>query len=260
MSESGWNPRTIALATVLLLSLGANVLLFQRLRDQYKAEQLVRLDPTGHAVFSAESEALAASASQSRRIVLFGDSRIAAWSPSIRLEGYELVNRGWGGETTAQALLRVERDVIAVRPAAVVVQLGVNDLKAIGLMRPEERSTAIDGCLERLTAIVERLRARSIPVVLLTIFPTGSTPLHRLPFGLGGTQLAVDAVNARLKTLQTPGVTLVDSASRLCQGDRLRAEYVQDALHLSAAGYRALNPAVEQALREALDPHYPITH
>jgi lysophospholipase L1-like esterase len=259
MSESGWNPRTIVLATVLLLSLGANLLLFLRLRDQYKAEQLVRLDPTGHAVFSAESEALAASASQGRRIVLFGDSRIAAWNPSIRLEGYQLVNRGWGGETTAQALLRVERDVIALQPAAVVVQLGVNDLKALGLMRPEERPTAIDGCFERLAAIVDRLRARSIPVVLLTIFPTGSAPLQRLPFGFGETQAAVDAVNVRLKALEAPGVTLVDSASRLCQGDELRAEYVQDELHLSAAGYLALNPAVEQALRDALDPHHPIT-
>ena len=81
------------------------------------------------------------------RIVFFGDSLTegvdgapylgilaerAAADP--RLRGVELVNAGIGGDTAEHLLARVERDVVARQPDAVLVQVGNNDCTTL-LMR-----------------------------------------------------------------------------------------------------------------------------
>ena len=89
--------------------------------------------------------------------MLFGDSRIEAWDSPPPVEGVEFVNRGWGNEATGQAVLRLERDVIALRPATVVIQYGINDLKGIGLF-PGRDEEIVLGCRRNLESMVARLR------------------------------------------------------------------------------------------------------
>lgn len=82
------------------------------------------------------------------RIVFFGDSltegidgasylRVlgerAAADPGLR--GVEMINAGVGGDTTEHLLARLERDVLAQRPDAVVVFVGANDCTTLLLRR-----------------------------------------------------------------------------------------------------------------------------
>ena len=65
------------------------------------------------------------------RVVFFGDSITDNWSkPGYGgfFPGKPYVNRGIGGQTTAQMLLRFRADVIALQPKAVVILAGTNDI------------------------------------------------------------------------------------------------------------------------------------
>ena len=65
-----------------------------------------------------------------KRIVCFGDSITAKGYPEVMaklLGGVEVVNAGVGGNTTAMALKRIDKDVLARKPDVVVIFFGTND-------------------------------------------------------------------------------------------------------------------------------------
>ena len=121
--------RVLALIFVgsFLLSLAANVGLLRQSRHYKRLFYLTRLDPLGLAAFAGTPPVAEPGM---RRVVLFGDSRIAAWSLSAPA-GIQIVNRGVAGHSSAQALLRFAEHVAPLRPDLVVVQVGVNDLVAV---------------------------------------------------------------------------------------------------------------------------------
>lgn len=238
----------LGLALVALAgSLGAGALLYRRAVRTERDAAALRLDPTRAARFERLNRELAPPDSVTARVVFFGDSRIEQWGGLPDVPGTEPVNRGCGGETTAQLLLRLERDVIALAPRAVVLQAGINDLKEIGLFPAREREI-IEGCMDRLDTLVARLRARDIEVVMLTVFPVGKVPLTRRPIWSDRTRGAVTQVNDHLRAIAGPGVTVVDCDPLLGRGGRIDPRYELDTLHLNPAGYVALDGLLRPVL------------
>ena len=234
-------------AIVILLiagSIGLNLVLFRLALSRYKSEQRVRMDPTGAALYVRPNADLPPPEEGKPRVVLFGDSRISLWSPGIRLDRCEIVNRGWSGETTSQGLLRLDRDVIALRPRMVLIQEGINDLKGIGLFTREE-DAIVDQCAQNLEEIVTRLRDRGVEIVLLPIFPVGPVPLTRLPIWSDRIFDAVARVNKRLARLAGLHVTLIDCEPLLAEGGRMRPPFALDEFHLTSSAYRALDDFLE---------------
>src|SRR5262249_6135029 len=62
------------------------------------------------------------------RVVFMGDSITDGWPLDTAFPGKPYVNRGIGGQTTAQMLVRMYPDVIALQPAAVIILAGTNDI------------------------------------------------------------------------------------------------------------------------------------
>lgn len=81
--------------------------------------------------------------------------RLAARFPELAVE---LVNAGVGGDTVADNLTRLERDVLAVRPDLVIWQVGTNDA-LLGIDPATVRAGLEDG--------ISRLRAAGAEVVLM---------------------------------------------------------------------------------------------
>ena len=127
--EQGPRPRCInwpwalcLLATAaLVVSVLVNVALLRYSISEYRRAQKVRLDPAGAGRFDEANRNLPAPAQGEVRILLFGDSRVANWKPLPTLAGAQLVNRGHGGDTTAQLLLRLDRDVLTLQPGIVLL-------------------------------------------------------------------------------------------------------------------------------------------
>ena len=72
-------------------------------------------------------------------MVILGDS-LSAGTGAAKGEGFvdllqqrlgvEIVNRGIPGNTTAQGLARLDKDVLSLKPSLVIVELGGNDAAA----------------------------------------------------------------------------------------------------------------------------------
>ena len=245
MSPSLQRLLTGLLAGSFLLSLLANIALFRQSRHYERLFYITRLDPL--ALDRFDGAANPGEGSGTRRIIFFGDSRAAAW-PAPALPGTQIVNRGVAGHSSAQALLRFDAHVAPLRPQVIVVQVGVNDLVAVALLR-QNRAQIGATTLANIEAIVAKARALGATVVLTTIFPTARALPPRPEV-----QAAIGAVNRELLGLAGADVRVVDSAALLAGPDGyLLPAYADDELHLSAEGYAALNAALVPLLAEPVD-------
>jgi len=65
-----------------------------------------------------------------KRIVFMGNSITEGWSnfDSIFFSKNQFINRGIGGQTTPQMLLRFKQDVIDIKANIVIILAGINDI------------------------------------------------------------------------------------------------------------------------------------
>lgn len=126
--------------------------------------------------------AASAVAGEPLRIVTLGDSITKGARPGVteeqtfasliaaklREEGQtaEVVNVGIGGERTDQALERLERDVLALRPAVVAVMYGTNDSYVD--QGAQDSRIARDQYRDNLYALVRKLREAGVRPILMT--------------------------------------------------------------------------------------------
>jgi len=69
-----------------------------------------------------------------RRVVFLGDSITDGWRLDEYFPGKSYVNRGISGQTTSQMLVRMYPDVIALKPAAVIIFAGTRSGSAVPLI------------------------------------------------------------------------------------------------------------------------------
>lgn len=185
-----------------------------------------------------------------RRVVFLGDSITDFWNLASYFPGQPYINRGIGGQVTAQLLLRFTPDVVALRPAAVVILAGVNDVQ--GLLQQETASQIED----HWQAMADIADAHGIAVVFGSLLPVNDyTPAardvvrERKPDELR-------ALNAWLRAFcRRRHYAFADYAAVLAD-DRgaMRRDYTEDGIHPLAAGYARMAPvaraAIDQALRQ----------
>lgn len=236
---------SVALLACLVASLSANAYLVFQALDYYEAANAIRLDPVGLKVYAADRAKPNAGGPLA---IFFGDSRALMWPAPVTPTGYRILNHGIGFQTTAQILMRFDEDVALFHPTVVVIEAGVNDLKAIAEF-PERRAQIVDDCEANIARIVERSRDIGANVVVATVFDIGDVSLWRRPFWSSDVAAAVREVNAYLPKLAGEHVMLFDAGPILddAQG-RIQPAYQLDYLHLSSAGYSALNRKLTELL------------
>ena len=244
-------PLLLALVLLALAASGVlDVLLYRRADENYRRLSEAQLDPYGlkHPGFPPDA-AGPTTRPDSPIVLFFGDSRARGW-PAPNLPGFRFVNRGVGNQTTEQVRGRFDAHVGPLSPRVVVVQAGINDLKAIGLF-PGRRDEIVADCKANLREIVRRAAAGGAVVVVTTLFPPGDVPLDRRPVWSPDIERAVEEVNADLRTLASDRVIVLDAWKLLEDRGRLRDGYGVDTLHLNERGYGVLNAELEKVLRKA---------
>lgn len=235
----------IALVLTLLASLAGNGFLYAQLRGYYAELQATRLNPLGLDFHGDDVPAR----DGRTRLVLLGDSRVEDWRPGPAFDDLQVVPRGLDTQTSAQVLQRLPHHVLPLDPDVVVLQVGINDLKAIPLF-PELRDEIVGDLRAHIEHIVTSITSFGGRVVLTTIAPVGAIPLARRPFWSDDVQRAVDEVNAWLRGLAGPDVAVLDAFALLADDDgRAREGFSRDALHLTDAAYTALDAALDALLR-----------
>jgi acyl-CoA thioesterase-1 len=237
------------LLCLLFVSVVMNAVTGVQLRRAYVAFEVLAAEPTHERLYVSQNEAVRQHGSGRPLLVLFGDSRMQRWQPAPQFAGYETLNRGVGGETTAQMLHRFRADVLDLEPRVVVLEAGVNDLVAAGLS-PDRAAAIAQRTVENLEQMVQRARGAHIRVVLLSILPPGPPDLvRRLVWSERIAHLVGDCNQQMAKFENPPAVHIIDTA-RLLQDDtgRWKPGMLADTLHVTPAAYVQLQAAVQAVL------------
>ena len=180
------------------------------------------------------------------RIVFMGNSITEGWSqanPSF-FEGKPYINRGIGGQTTPQMLLRFRQDVIDLEPKIVVILAGTNDIaENTGPITLEEIHNNIQ-------SMVELAKANSITPIVCSVLPAYDYPWRpgKAP------NIKIPELNGMLKAMcTTEKVPYLDYFSAMADArNGLPAKYTTDEVHLTKEGYAVLEQMVKKAIETAL--------
>jgi lysophospholipase L1-like esterase len=184
----------------------------------------------------------------SQRVVFLGDSITDFWRLNEYFPGRDFVNRGISGQTTAQILGRFLPDVAALRPAAVLILAGTNDL-AHGITVQEIE--------DNLTAMGDLAKQHSIKPVFASLLPVSDYHKDADPSWertIARPPRLIQQVNAWLQDYcrrENFGyvnyyAALVDSSGQI------PADSSDDGLHPNARGYRLMSPIALQEIERTL--------
>ena len=167
-------------------------------------------------------------------VVLLGDSITWAGNWESRFPGVHLVNRGIPGYKTANVLNEMDA-TIALRPKKAFLMIGINDLLG---MAP------VDQVYDTTVAIVRRLQAAGIPVVMLATLECSRKSCVQ----------AVDWVREldhRLESFaRAQKIPYIDLNPKITDPDRgLLPAYTWDGLHLSEPAYVIWADAIRPYIR-----------
>jgi len=180
------------------------------------------------------------------RVVFMGNSITEGWL-NIRPEFFAdkpYVNRGISGQTTPQMLVRFRQDVVELNPAAVVILAGINDIA--GNTGP----STIEMIFDNIKSMCEIANANNIKVVITSVLPAFDFPWRQ---GLEPGPKVVH-LNALLKSYAAKeGYSYVDYFSAMTDGKNgLRKELGDDGVHPNVAGYKLMEPLLEETLSRIL--------
>lgn len=182
-----------------------------------------------------------------QRVVFMGDSITEEWSnlyaDYFDTEGY--INRGIGGQTTPQMLIRFKPDVIDLEPDIVVILAGTNDIA--GNTGPSNVKMITDN----IFSMAELARAHQIKVVLSSILPVFE---YEWAKEIKDVPATIDSVNDELKKyVNDHGLVYLDYFSSMVDERKgLNKDYTYDGVHPNQDGYILMSSLAQKVLSRLL--------
>ncbi len=198
--------------------------------------------------YAAENQKLQPPAAGEERVVFMGDSITDAWGRSVKapfFPGKPYVNRGISGQTTAQMLLRFYPDVVALKPKAVLILAGTNDIGGnLG-------AVTLESIENNLAAMSDIAHANGIRVILASLTPV--CDYHR-PQTAQRPPDKINELNRWIKDFAArKNYVYLDYFTSTADDKGLfKAEITNDGLHPNEAGYAIMAPLAQKAIDQAL--------
>jgi lysophospholipase L1-like esterase len=217
------------------------------LRKAYDVAQKKLQDWPNLARYHAANATVNPPAAGEKRVVFMGDSITDGWGRKNNdfFPGKPYLNRGIGGQTTPQMLIRFRPDVIALQPKVVVILAGTNDIA--GNTGP----STLEMIEDNLASMADLAKANGIKVVLSSVMPV--CDYHR-PQTERRPPAKIIELNKWIKSYaEKNGYVYLDYYTPMLDDKgMLKAEITGDGLHPNDAGYAIMKPLVEKAIAEAL--------
>jgi lysophospholipase L1-like esterase len=179
------------------------------------------------------------------RVVFMGNSITEGWSNFDKdfFINNPFVNRGIGGQTTPQMLIRFKPDVVNLNPKAVVILAGINDIAE------NTGPVTIENIAENIISMAEIAKANEIKVFICSTLPAIDFPWSP---GMDPGPKVVK-LNSILKNYcDSNNIPYVDYFSAMSdeKGGLKVPEYTtaEDLVHPNLAGYKVMEKIILKAL------------
>jgi lysophospholipase L1-like esterase len=214
----------------------------------YRDEQLRGADRDNLKRYADENARLGAPSANAARVVFLGDSITDGWHLSEYLSGRDFVNRGISGQITGEMLGRMMADVVDLKPAAVVVLAGTNDIA---------RGVPVATIKNNLTMIAALADVHHIRPVFASILPVSDYHKNvsaRFEMTRRRPPATILALNRWLQQFCAQhGYIYADYfASMVDSAGYLQSDLAEDGLHPNGKGYRLMAPIALNAIDRAL--------
>lgn len=185
------------------------------------------------------------------RVVFLGSSIFEFWTerdPEF-FENKAFVNRGVSGQLAPQLLVRFQQDVIALKPKAVIILAGSNDLAS------DRGHVTITDIMSSVKSMAELAKLHHIKVILCKYLPINQYPWRKdilnAAAGINSLNIAVDGY------AKANGFTVLDYFTALL-GDNLgpKPEWTIDGVHPNSEGYKIMETVTKDAIAQALISRY----
>lgn len=180
------------------------------------------------------------------RVVFMGNSITEGWMQDTTSFFYtkKYINRGIGGQTTPQMLVRFRADVIDIKADVVVILAGINDIA--GNTGP----STLDMIFDNIKSMVEIARANKVKVILSSVLPANDFPWRP---GLSPADQVVQLNSMINAYANKQGIVYLDYYTSMVDDQKgLKKEYTTDGVHPTLAGYKIMEPLAERAIAKVL--------
>jgi len=218
--------------------------------DQYRASRIAMFtDDFGQLErYRGANATLGPPAAGENRVVFFGDSITDMWKLADSFPGKPYVNRGIGGQTTPQMLVRFRQDVIDLHPKVLLILAGTNDIAGnTGPMRNEDIEADY-------ASMSELAHAHGIRVIFESVLPVHNYTERSKDFFAQRSRERILALNEWLKGYcEGSGDMYLDYFSAMVdEHGMMKKDLADDGLHPNAAGFKIMAPMAEAAIERDL--------
>jgi len=216
---------------------------FRATLDQ-KERQLRNPDRDNLHRYADADEKLAKPAPDQKRIVFLGDSITDGWRLNEYFPGRDFVNRGIGGQITGEMLGRMKADVIDLKPAAMLVLAGTNDIaRGVPL-------SAIENNLTMIADLADIYKIKPLFASVLPISDYHKDVSPRYEMSRQRPPATILELNRWIESFcRQRRYPYVDYFSPMVdQAGYMKAELADDGLHPNSAGYRVMGPIAMDAI------------
>jgi lysophospholipase L1-like esterase len=196
--------------------------------------------------YQGDNENLPAPVAGEKRVVFMGNSITEGWintDPDF-FKGRPYINRGIGGQTTPQMLVRFRQDVINLKPRVVVILAGINDIA-------ENTGPAkLKDVAGNIFSMAELAKTAGIKVILSSVLPAYAFPWRPDI----NPREAVVKLNVMLKAYAEKNhLGYIDYYTAMVNEDQgMKKDLATDGVHPNLAGYKIMEPLAEKEIAKAL--------
>jgi lysophospholipase L1-like esterase len=228
----------------LLLSI---ILLFNMEQNIFAQNEQLLNDWANLKKYKEENSKIGLPAPNENRVVFMGNSITEGWvqvCPEF-FSNNNYIDRGISGQTTPQMLVRFRQDVINLKPKAVVILAGTNDIA--GNTGP----STLEMIEDNIQSMVEIAKSNNIKVILCSVLPAFDYPWKP---GLNPAEKIV-TLNKWIKDYcEENNLTYVDFFTQMAdEHNGLKKVFSEDGVHPNKSGYEVMIPIVEKAIVETLN-------
>ena len=196
--------------------------------------------------YEQQNKQLTKPSEDGKRIVFIGDSITEEWGHlySEYFSNNLYINRGIGGQTTPQILIRFKPDAIDLYPDVINIFAGTNDIAGnTGL-------STVKMITDNIFTMAEVAIMKNIKVIISSILPVKNYPWSE---DITDAPSKINSINEIIKEyVNNNNLFYIDYFSHMVdKNEGLKSKYTYDGVHPNKAGYKKMSGVAEKIILQA---------